>query len=110
MSAERVGATFREIECGIISTCDHCGNEFIRPIWVDAYDCTFTADMYSADTDDETFPIDDKENIHIDEPLRQAILLDEPVALHCLDCINDDTIQTNAITPDEIETIDYSDE
>lgn len=110
MSAERVGATFREIECGVMSICDHCGKSFIRPVRVDEYDCTFTVDAKNAESDDETFPIDDKENIHIDEPLRQSILLTTPVAIHCIDCINDDDIHTNAITPDEIEDNSHSEE
>ncbi len=110
MSAERVGATFREVECGLNSVCDHCGKTFIRPIWIDHYDCTFTSNISPSDIEDEVFPIDDKENIHIDEPLRQAILLDTPVAVHCIDCINDENLQANALTPDEIEEIDYSEE
>jgi uncharacterized metal-binding protein YceD (DUF177 family) len=107
MSAERIGARLRDIECGIISTCDHCGNEFIRPIWVDVYECTFTMDSYNANTDDETFPIDEKGNIRIDEPLRQAILLNQPVTIHCLDCINKNA-QEKGVIIDEIDDIESS--
>lgn len=108
MSAERVWATFYDIECGIVEHCDYCGKSYTRSVRIDEYECVFTNHKQGSDSHDEIFPIDDGDNIDVSEPLRQAILLQEPITKYCYDCLNDEERAKNTVDITDVVEDDHS--
>jgi uncharacterized metal-binding protein YceD (DUF177 family) len=110
ISDARIHAEFQDLECLVNDQCDTCSKSFIRPIRVDSYECTFASANGTDPNEagDEVFAIDTKDNISLEAPLRQAILLGEPMVKKCFDCINQS--QNNDDTEDERHHDEYSED
>jgi len=85
-----INATTTNIECQINDICDHCGKDYLRQARCDIHEAKFTTDkkQFNDEAEDEIFPINDNQNIDIEDMIIQAVWLQEPLTKVCYDCLN----------------------
>jgi len=86
--------TLENISCELEDFCDRCTKAFTRSVICETHKAKFlTPDQKSTEDDEiideeELFPIDDGQNINIEEMIIQSIMLQEPITKRCAKCAN----------------------
>ena len=91
LNDQAVYCTLRNVSCKIVEDCDLCAKTYTREVKVPDYTAKFvlwdTKAYTSEKSDEEVFQIDSKDEfIDLWEMVKQAIVLQEPVAKHCNEC------------------------
>lgn len=89
IDGESVLVTLQDFSCSVIETCDICGAEFERAVFVPEYIAKFTLDPkeLQESSDEVLFLIDAKsDTINVEDMLYQAAKLDEPFVKRCPIC------------------------
>ena len=89
---DTIETKFTNITCDRDQVCEKCNKEFVKSVWCDYYETTFTnnPEAFEDEAEDELFEIDKNLNIDLGESLRQAIEIQQPITTLCYDCINNE--------------------
>lgn len=91
LNNEALYCTLLNVSCKIVEDCDTCAKTYTREVKVPDYTAKFVLwdiSSYTSDkSDEEVFQIDSKDEfIDLEEMVKQAIVLKEPIVKHCKKC------------------------